>query len=1308
MPRKASNNRSYLHKVVPNLSTPGAASLEASFQAAKERAKDKQKQRGTRKKGEQGTYVGVITFMVYIRDAKRARSEPILRPINIPWNDDHAPSKEEVQLVIDSWLEIEDSPVEVWQAKEYEPVAGSIFDYNDPEAPKLEERRAKDGLMLPYSGFDNSYDTKAGKCAFDYVRSKFGKVDGCVKVCANDEFIGLGFLGVLGPYPAMKHRTKAGFRQLALQHKEGIDRLLQDGVTPLELRNLADTFGVGFACLDEDNMVLVMRDAWGSSRVSLEWNGTGTVTNDRQDTLKKRKSCKKSMVVAIRNLHLHAVECESLIRSAAQAAHLVHHVSNPHTGGKAAGARSGDSKVEVKVVLVPQMEENPYAMEGRLIFESAKRRAFPASATLDENRELVAFRFYDDANRASATDFVRRTEGDLSAAAGVIYARYKKTDPPPRLTLGKVQHELQQEYLPLPKASRPNHLLEEWLSTLGAKDDVHSGWFDQVHKRKYEYLGFGALKDAYRRDGITCHDICSAYPKVMYDPLSEWMLFDHNATPQPFDDTPMEHLKLGMYYVETEDRLVLNGSRIYIREELQQAAQYGVPFKIVSMVLATGTMPKDVFHRYIHAVLALTHTYDLSEYAACEMERARKRLLVMPYGMLGKGTTVNIGKAHVTQTLWDPCGYARKKVKGSGQQLVYREIINHDHHENGLGEKLYVYALLTRDLMLQHNIPCYLQVQGFHNVRMVEMLRKLGGVPLAVKTDCWVLQGCTDPEAQPDDVVDVDTAKVAELHEDPRVQVQICHHLRRFGTYKVEPMCCPHSLLRTSDMQDVPGGVSPWADHPEITDSADVDGVLAVAQAHGGVLVTAKPGRGKTWLAREISRRYPHAVMVAPTHKASNNLNGCTIHALVGASPQEIHKRSGDLRKDLAKLPQGTPIIVDEAFMVGEYLWFCLYLVYKMRPLVWIILGDHRQLGAVEQGVGDIDYMEHPTLKLLAGHQRIKLHRSYRCDEALEAISDAVYDDPSFNPKRHFPVTMKKPRGKVNIAWTNAAVHLLNRACMQGQLQRMKNAELEKVVQLEADPLDDDTQDVWLYPGLPVISCTTTAATEQPDLPADAGITQRLRAAKDMQNNEVLDVVEVDEETLTVRSRNEGNKLRTFPTADFHRLFRVSYCITVHKTQGDTITEDFTIWEHERMSRRMLYTALTRAKHAQQISLGELPEGFKAYDYRVHKNLDTKLRSHLHTDKRDKLLPACDMTVADYLHKIEESGKQCTHCGEEVKLKNFSTKNPTKWAKQVTLDRKDNSKGHTRDNVVIACLACNRSHHWELSGPTPPKDMCEG
>jgi len=61
------------------------------------------------------------------------------------------------------------------------------------------------------------------------------------------------------------------------------------------------------------------------------------------------------------------------------------------------------------------------------------------------------------------------------------------------------------------------------------------------------------------------------------------------------------------------------------------------------------------------------------------------------------------------------------------------------------------------------------------------------------------------------------------------------------------------------------------------------------------------------------------------------------------------------------------------------------------------------------------------------------------------------------------------------------------------------------------------------------------------------------------------------------------------------------------------------------------------------------------------------------------------MDVSGVLSSLVHCDFQCYYCKESVMVLYRNAREPRQW----TLERLDNSKGHNRDNVVIACLQCN-------------------
>ena len=61
------------------------------------------------------------------------------------------------------------------------------------------------------------------------------------------------------------------------------------------------------------------------------------------------------------------------------------------------------------------------------------------------------------------------------------------------------------------------------------------------------------------------------------------------------------------------------------------------------------------------------------------------------------------------------------------------------------------------------------------------------------------------------------------------------------------------------------------------------------------------------------------------------------------------------------------------------------------------------------------------------------------------------------------------------------------------------------------------------------------------------------------------------------------------------------------------------------------------------------------------------------------------ITMEDVLEKLVSSQLTCGYCAKPILVLYKNVREPMQW----TLDRIDNSLGHTRENTCIACLKCN-------------------
>ena len=83
-------------------------------------------------------------------------------------------------------------------------------------------------------------------------------------------------------------------------------------------------------------------------------------------------------------------------------------------------------------------------------------------------------------------------------------------------------------------------------------------------------------------------------------------------------------------------------------------------------------------------------------------------------------------------------------------------------------------------------------------------------------------------------------------------------------------------------------------------------------------------------------------------------------------------------------------------------------------------------------------------------------------------------------------------------------------------------------------------------------------------------------------NSEKFTVENVDDDNIILK--NDTKEL-TIPTNKFQLWFHVAYCITSHKSQGQTINVPYTIHDWDKMSETCKYVSLSRGTCWQNVNL---------------------------------------------------------------------------------------------------------------------------
>lgn len=169
------------------------------------------------------------------------------------------------------------------------------------------------------------------------------------------------------------------------------------------------------------------------------------------------------------------------------------------------------------------------------------------------------------------------------------------------------------------------------------------------------------------------------------------------------------------------------------------------------------------------------------------------------------------------------------------------------------------------------------------------------------------------------------------------------------------------------------------------------------------------------------------------------------------------------------------------------------------------------------------------------------------------------------------------------------------------------------------------------------------------------------------------------------------------PKGELPRDWKRANWLTVHSAQGSTIKNPRKIWimDHALASwcDNAVYTAVSRAEYETQIHRVLPPKKEEEKKEQepdidaIKKRIDGKIHNYRRRDAAKGF--DSDLTV-DHVLKLKRVGlNKCAVCKTTLLWGgSYTAQEP----RQFSIDRLDNEKGHTKDNVRLTCLGCNRNH----------------
>ena len=233
----------------------------------------------------------------------------------------------------------------------------------------------------------------------------------------------------------------------------------------------------------------------------------------------------------------------------------------------------------------------------------------------------------------------------------------------------------------------------------------------------------------------------------------------------------------------------------------------------------------------------------------------------------------------------------------------------------------------------------------------------------------------------------------------------------------------------------------------------------------------------------------------------------------------------------------------------------------------FIISGDFNQLKPVKTKYHK-SYQNTPALFILCDGNRLILTKCRRADEEYFNICKNVITEPKSVSPAKFPCLEMTYK---NLAFTHTTRINVNNLCMIDYLLKTK----KQFIEIKALDINPKTQNIKLAVGMPVIA-------------------HKNRKQMKFVNSENFVVKKISKTEIILSGQDfDGKQKEIKITPDqFHQMFYLAFCITIHSSQGISITEKYTIhdWKmigHLEDESNIKYVALSRGTTKSQLQIVE-------------------------------------------------------------------------------------------------------------------------
>jgi predicted GIY-YIG superfamily endonuclease len=299
-----------------------------------------------------------------------------------------------------------------------------------------------------------------------------------------------------------------------------------------------------------------------------------------------------------------------------------------------------------------------------------------------------------------------------------------------------------------------------------------------------------------------------------------------------------------------------------------------------------------------------------------------------------------------------------------------------------------------------------------------------------------------------------------------------------------------------------------------------------------GLLLTGAAGTGKTYsLVNEIIPALEGGSLITSnTNKSLENLMSR------GVESTKVRTLSSLFYGNTNYLKHVRTLIVDEYTMTSQTHMTQIYKLF-LRGMRIILVGDFRQIPSINNKL--LDYIAFDFVRQMCPY-RVDLKQVHRYDEALSKTSLRVYVEGEFH------CSNVKKRTWINICYTRRTVGRINRKFSKKNSEKLEETQGPSIT----------INGMCCVVGTPVV-CTK-------------------KLDKRLTNSQMYDIEAIDDVNETVTLIDQNDNTNTFPFRVIKAHFNMGHALTAHRLQGSTLEGVVCIHDIEKMSREILYTALTR------------------------------------------------------------------------------------------------------------------------------------